>query len=1038
MTEGRRPATRRVVTVLFSDLVGSTALGEALEPETMRLLMGRYFSGMGAVIERHGGTVEKFIGDAIMAVFGLSQINEDDALRAVRAALEMRSTLDTLNHEFQLDLGLTIVARTGINTGVVIAGGEADGQPVVTGDAVNTAARLEQAATPGEILLGATTWALVRGAVAAEEIAGISAKGKAATVQAYRLHGLHDDAMARGGPAEGSPLVGRARELRVLHDALVTATTVGGPRTLVVLGDAGVGKSRLVAEFAAQVGDRATVLRGRCLPYGDGITYWPLRGLLLRAAGIDDKDAPEVATQALEALVAGHPDASILSARLASAVGLSAAPASTEEIFWAVRRTFEAIARRHPLVVIVEDLHWAEPILLDLLRHVAGAAGAVPLLLVGLARPDLLETSPAWANPAPGTTVLTVEALDGDAAGALADMVAGDLVIPPDLRDRILAAADGNPLFVEEMVRMAVDDAAARSGDGVVASGELDAALAVPPTIQALLAARLDRLPDVERTSAQRGSVVGRVFEEPAVLALSPDRSESDIVDSLGDLVRREFLSRERSELSAGAAFKFRHILIRDAAYEALPKSERAVLHERFGDWLERAAGNRIGEYQEIVGYHLAEAHRYRMELRDRSDPNVVLAARAAEHLRAAAGRARDRGDSAGAAEILDRATGLSLTNQGARAELLFESARVLLEAGRLSEARTRADEALELAIGLADRRLAAEARLLAVEVSFNDGSLVDADDATGLEIAAALADAEASGDARALAQAWSMQGGRAYMDGRFAEASTAWRHSLNDARRSGDTRRALEQELNLLVLAVVGTTRAADGLAFGLGLLERLEGYPSLRADALRLVAPMEAMLQRFADAQAHAELSVSILQELDRRPDIITALADQSWVMRLAGDLDGAEEVLREAFSLAVAGRDRTARSWVACRLAQVLLELDRPVEAEPFVVEAEQVPIVMNRTRVVGARARLLAAADDLGADDALERLLAMLEDVPYPNIRIDGFLDAAAVTAVRGRSNDALHYAGEALRLAEAKGNVARARQIRMLMERVERR
>jgi tetratricopeptide (TPR) repeat protein len=722
----------------------------------------------------------------------------------------------------------------------------------------------------------------------------------------------------------------------------------------------------------------------------------------------------------------------VIAARLASAIGLSEAPASTDEIIWAVRRTLEVVARRHPLVVIVEDIHWAEPNLLDLLRDLASVGDNVPVLLVCLARPDLLDRAPEWADPAPGRSMLMVEALPGSSARLLADAVAGDHVIPPTLRDRILATAEGNPLFVEEMVRLAIDDAAARSGDRDTAA-VLDSQLPMPPTIQALLAARLDRLPEHERSAAQRGAVAGRVFEEPAVVAMSPGCDEAEVARSLGGLVRREFLTSQRSDVSTGAAFRFRHILIRDAAYEALPKTERAFLHERFGDWLERVAGERIGEFEEIVGYHLAEAHRYRTELRDRSEQNAALAARAAAHLRAAAGRARDRGDAAGAAEMLVRAIGLSQADRSGLAQLTFEHARALLEAGRLPEATAQVDAALRHATSLGNRRLAAEARLLAVDIKLQDGSLVDADEAVGAEIEAAHRDAEASGDARALSAAWQMLGGRAYMTGRFSEASIAWRNALDFARRSGDVRRALESQLNLLVAAVVDATPAAQVLSFGEDVVEDLADYPLLRADALRLVAVMEAMVERFDPARAHAEASVSILREFDRRSEVVVALGDQSWVLRLAGDVDGAERVLREGFSLAVAGRDRTARSWIACRLAQLLVEEDRLAEAEQFVAEAELVPIAMNRTRVVGARARLQAAAGDSAADEALQRLLLMIEDLSQPNIAIDGLLDAAAVAAVRGRSDEARRHADGAFRLAEAKGNIPRARQIKMFLE-----
>lgn len=409
---------RKVVTILFSDVAGSTALGEALDPEAVRGLMSRYFMAMKEVIERHGGTVEKFIGDAVMAVFGIPTLHEDDALRAVRAAAQMREALAALNTELHAERGVTIQTRTGITTGEVVAGDPSAGQTLVTGDTVNTAARLEQAAAPGEILIGEPTWRLVRDAVRAEPVEPVSAKGKALPVPAYRL-------VSVAAGVEGhlrrmdAPLVGRERELRLLTEAWDRAREERSPQLFTLLGAAGVGKSRLVGEFLAGVSEEARVLRGRCLPYGEGITYWPLAEALRDTVGITDADDRAAALRKLRALVAGERDAALLVARLATAIGLSDEPAPQAELFWAVRRTLEHLARQQPAVVVFEDIHWAEPTFLDLLDHLADWSRDAPLFLLVPARPELLDARSGWAGGKLNASTVLLESLPAEATARL-------------------------------------------------------------------------------------------------------------------------------------------------------------------------------------------------------------------------------------------------------------------------------------------------------------------------------------------------------------------------------------------------------------------------------------------------------------------------------------------------------------------------------------------------------------------------------------------------------------------------------------------
>ena len=412
------------------------------------------------------------------------------------------------------------------------------------------------------------------------------------------------------------------------------ATDDRNPHLVTLVAPPGVGKSRLVAEFAAARAEDATVLVGRCLAYGEGITYWPIREIVYGAAGITERDAPEVARTKIEALLAAERDADVLGRRVASAIGLSTEPAAQEELFWAIRRLLESVARRRPLLLVLEDLHWAEPTLLDLVEYALDLATDVPVLVLATARPELLETRPGWGGGRSSATLIRLEPLGPDAASELLAGLAGGSAIPESLAIRILSAAEGTPLYVEEYVGLLRDEGPLH--ETTTAAGRCAAtspALVVPPTVQALLAVRLDGLPAPERTLAERASVVGRSFESAMLGDLDLGLS-TDLGRRLLALVRKEVLRPDRAVLTSGDAFRFRHILIRDAAYEALPKSERAVLHERFADWLERVVGERLTEYEEIVGYHLEAAHRYRIEL--------------GESWRACRDPGRARGDAAG------------------------------------------------------------------------------------------------------------------------------------------------------------------------------------------------------------------------------------------------------------------------------------------------------------------------------------------------------------------------------------------------------
>ncbi len=517
-TEARE--RRKTVTIVFCDLTGSTSLGERLDSESLRQVMRRYFAAMRSALESHGGTVEKFIGDAVMAVFGVPTLHEDDALRAVRAAADMKAALAELNTELRRRWDTELRTRTGVNTGEVVAGDPSQGESFVIGDAVNVAARLEQSAAAGEVLLGETTYSLVRDAVRAEAVGPLEVKGKSAPLRAYRL--LEVAAQAPGVARRlDAPIVGREQELATLEEGFERAVRDRKCELITVLGPAGVGKSRLAQELMARVSARASSLQGRCLPYGEGITFWPVSEVIRQAAGIGHSESAEEANAMIRGLFPEGAVEGRNARHLASAVGLSAAASTPEEIFFATRTLLECLAREQPLVVVFDDLHWAESTFIDLVEYLESYSRDQPVFLLLLARPELREAHPEFvASRIPTTVVL--EPLGEDDSELLVEKLLGEARLADDVSQRITQAAEGNPLFVEELLRMLVDDGLLEKQNGSWrAVGDLSQ-ISMPPTIHALLGARLDRLGAKERGVIEPAAVVGQEFSRGAVVELGP------------------------------------------------------------------------------------------------------------------------------------------------------------------------------------------------------------------------------------------------------------------------------------------------------------------------------------------------------------------------------------------------------------------------------------------------------------------------------------------------------------------------------------
>jgi class 3 adenylate cyclase/tetratricopeptide (TPR) repeat protein len=939
---------RKTVTVLFCDVTGSTSLGESTDPEALRALLARYFERMKGIVESHGGSVEKFIGDAVMAVFGAPQVHEDDALRAVRAAVEMRDALPELG----------VQARIGLNTGEVVTGTE---ERLATGDAVNVAARLEQAAQPGEILIGEQTLRLVREAVDAEAVEPLELKGKADAVPAHRLLEVSGE-LERVHEAR---FVGREGELDTLRQAWERARAEQRCQLFTITGDPGVGKSRLVAEFLAA--NEARVVQGRCLSYGEGITYWPVVEVLKQ----------------LDALPT-DPDAA---APLRSLLGETHEARSADEIAWAFRKLLEEQA---PLVCLFDDIQWGEETFLDLLEHVALLSSGAPLLILCLARPELAERRPQWP------LALRLEPLPSTEVEALFPAT-----VPDELREKIARAAGGNPLFVTEMVAMARE-----------AGGEVT----VPPNLRALLAARLDQLEQPERWVLERGAVEGELFHRTAVQALSGD---GEVTPRLASLVRKELLRPDKPQLPGDDAFRFRHLLIRDAAYDALPKATRAELHERFAAWLEQRAADLV-ELDEILGYHLEQAARYKAEL---GQPDAALAERAGERLAAAGRRAIWRGDRRAARPLIERALELirplrldvhleldAVDEESTPEEGAANAERVALQA---REAGDQAGEALALAVGAFSR------------------SLLGLETAEEVERCAheALPLLEASEDHAALGRLWHILGhGVANTLGHFHEWARAAEESLRHYKLAGHD---YPLGKSGLTAALVFGPRPADEA------LETLDSVLPANPDAwvqLRR-STLLAMLARFDEAWAIALAARERRREVGTDDDGWLQLAD---IAVLAGDHENAVGYLRHGCDLLERRGAWAHLSTLAPQLGRSLHALGHNEEAEHLArrgreLGSEDDLLTQTLWRQVQALVQAHRGSEHEEAERLAREAVSITERMDGLNLQGDAYCDLAAVLAAAGRTNEAAEALEQALDRYERKKNLAMVAQVKPKLE-----
>ena len=970
-TQVERGPDRRTVTVLFCDLVDSTRLASELDPEVYRALISRYFELVREPIARHGGTIEKFIGDAVMAVFGVPQLHEDDALRAVRAAADVQAAL----REEEWDVPVS--ARIGLSTGevhVLSAPGE---DLHVSGAVASVASQLEENAPAGGILIGKETHRLVRDAVKAEPVG-----------DAWRLDEVLENAPAYARRLD-APLVGREEELERLLGAYANASADRHCRVVTVVGEAGIGKTRLARELIASVREEARALVGRCISYGEGATYLPITEIVRQAT--DDHSLVGI-----HKLVEAEEDGDAIAERVAELTGIAESPAAPGEAFWAVRRLLESISREKPVVVVLDDIHWAEPTLLDLVEYLGEWADG-PILLLCLARGDLLEQRSGWGGPTSTGFLVQLEPLPVELLGTLVEQLTTEPV-DPQVQSRIVQHSGGNPLFAEQLLALAAQGSALERP---------------PATVEALLASRLDRLDMYELQILRHAAVVGRRFSRAE---LGDVASDEDATRPLFALAEQGLIHPLEHDL-----FRFHHVLVRDVAYRGIPKSQRAKLHEDAARGLDRRDGA-----DELVGYHFEQAFQYVTELGRHDAHAEGLALEGGQRLGNAGIRAWKRADAPAAVNLLSRAVEL-LPNEN-------EFACELGVALRVSNDFEAAQEVLIRTIEVAETRIALRARieLAFVRSLLGVGSAADLLDAAS----AAIPILEREHDDRALGRAWfciAHVKGAYYCEYAAMEDSAA-RAATYYSRAGWSPSSALDHLGNALYY---GPKAVTDAVAQCEDLLREHDGDLASEANIVLWLGSLEAMRGNFADARAHVSRARDIYREFGLATGAIDmcgrAFAAIDMLARLPGE---AEQALLENCELLQQLGQTAVLATRSGELAESIYQQGRYADAEVWTRLARDSAGSDDRDAALSwqpVHAKILARRGKIEKAEQLARqtleLAALTDSISR---QADSCMALAEILGIAGRSDEAEGMFRTALGLYEMKGNVASAERARTLL------
>jgi class 3 adenylate cyclase/tetratricopeptide (TPR) repeat protein len=976
---------RRPATVVFADVVESTALGEQLDPESVHRILERYSETATTILERHGGTVEKFIGDAIVGFFGLTEVHEDDAQRAVRAAVELRDAVAELCDELRRTHGIELGVKIGVNSGDVFVGAGTRREMFATGDAVNVAARLEQHANDGEILLGARTFRLVEEIVDADPLEPLAVKGRKALVSAWRLLDLSSAEPL--SHRHQVPFVGREHQLEEVRKALARVRDERSCLLCTIVGPAGMGKSRLAEEFVGELDGSATVAVGRCLSYGEAITYHALAEILQELVGREpDRRIAELVGD----------DAELVGRRVRATMGLDQDIAPAEETFWAIRRLFESAAAERPLVAIVDDLHWGEPLLLDLLEYLAGFSAGAPILILCLARSELFEARPSWA----AGEVVALDALAEPEARKLVHAIGEGEIEPPE-EARIVRTAEGNPLFLEQLVATRTE-----CGDEHL-----------PPNVQAVLTARVASLDPRERRVLEHASVEGRNFRWNVVAELLPEEARESLGRDLMALVRRQLIEPDPSVFAGEDGFRFSHVLIREAVYEGLPKEVCADLHERLADRL------RGGGEDEVVGHHLEQAFRARSQLGLVGEREWELAREAQTRLEAAAQKVLLGGDPDAAADLLARAVSLLPVDDPSRVGLLPRLGAAFFEAGRFTEA----DEVLTEAIDRAgdDALLEARARLEQQFVRLQAEGAIDEPDRVAQDTLRVF---EAHGDLRGQSRTWCLRAMVDWIHGQAAKADEGWRRAADLARRAEDELELFEMLAWRASAAPIGPTPVTEAIATCTEIREEVDGSPLATAQMLPPLASLYAMQGDFETARSLVQEANTLLGELGRIYTVALSHHDAT-VEFLAGQPAAAEQRLRTAYERLDELGEKAFAASTASMLAQAVYCQERYDEAEQFCSASREAAAADDLSAQVewrGVAAKLLARRDRNAEAETLAReAVELVEQTDFLRHHADALLALGDVLALGGEPQQAATAFRAGLELYQQKGDTVMA-------------
>jgi class 3 adenylate cyclase/tetratricopeptide (TPR) repeat protein len=1015
-----RHESRKTVTVLACDIEPGGS-GGRLDAEVVRGVIERCREMISESVGRHGGVVEPSAGHLVVALFGLPAAHEDDALRAVRAAVEMRNALAVLSDELDAQWKVRLSPRFAVDTGEVVAGDAAPGQTAVSGEVVHEASRLLQAANPGEIVLGEAAWSLTRGAVRAEFANAVTAAGTGLQAGVWRLVGVREGATAISRRTD-TPFIGRVRELAQLRSAYERTCGEHSPCLFTVFGEAGIGKSRLAAQARRDLLTAAQVLVGRCQPYGEGVTFAPLREIARQALSGEP-------VHALHQMLADQAHGVRAAQAVAGLLGLTAAGTTLEEGFWGVRRLCEVLAGPRPLVLVFEDVHWAEASMLDLIEHIAENAHEAPILLLCLARHELLDHRPHWGGGKLNAASVTLEPLNGAESQALADWLIRDLGAAEASRAPVIETARGNPLFTEQLVAMLADG-----------HWEKDEP-PLPDTIEALLAARLDLLGPAERLTLEYAAALGDRFPAAPLAQLVPPDLLTTLPRHLTALVRKGLLRRAHL-VGGGDGYRFRHILVREAAYRRLPKKVRADLHERYANWLEQASDSEMsGGRAELLGFHLERAHAYLVEVGPVDSRKILLAERAAAHLSAAGAEAFARTDFRAVDQLLARATSLMPSGDPRRPALLYDRGTSLITLGRVADADAVLVQALEAAQAIGDTRTLWRARIdrAFTQAEAYPATLTVPDQARLAR--QALRALQPLADDRGMARAWLVAASVYGSRGQATRKVQAVERALRHARQSGIYREEAWGRWWLAEAILSGPIPVAAGTA---RCEELLRGRGELRVGdvgVLGTLAMFQAMQGHFEHGRHLIARGRELMETLGHTHPLVATMCWRGELELLAENPAAAEAALDEARHHATASGSLETGAYIATLLARTLLRQGRHTEAEPLVDVARAGAPPDNHAAQARWRSLLAAVHTAQGRyGEAVvlathaNRLLRPTDLLP---LRADVLIDLASALAACGDTARATRAAERALTLCTEKGNVVAAQHARDLLESIRR-